>query len=639
MAEGIYTRLLQHMADISKSRGRTPPNIRLFDDAAATLPNYLNNTQPVLWERRLSLMRDLATSLKDSDIPDHGPQVSLLIRLFDGWTWAQVCEFETGNVPYADGLQLGDQMVPFNRLMLTLLGKATTSAADAAHAASMLETMQAVVRLWLGAADAGVAAQAGTLLLDLLRVDRLQPPADGEERLPRGGLGFVWKRLFEDRDVYAAFIQSCSLDFKDHLSKNQKTLAQARLMDWLPKVAEMDWTAVSRSYHSDVESVAGVEKNGLLEFAALRMVDFKDDVLMHRCLIDFYADLLSCSSQLGTAGLIPGLTSEKNSSPALQYFMMHGVHERTTALYLQQNTDVDPVEAMFLYGPAANYIAVYASRYPDHFLASQLPKQITRRLESALDLSPGRWAHADSPKHDLHLIASLPRKALLPNSDGSGDWSSSPLSLLPSKSTNPDVLQTLATVFHGPVKQVHFPSSPQHSDDDDDESDEAAAARALYFHYLARNPRFWADLTSHADTVALKDLALAAIHCLHAVITADWSTKHDYTLPTTLATLAAGAIAIISPPALEYTLPYLLKPPQTFANLVGGRGDTESAVYKIAAAKFDALKALHARLETQVARQPGEGFEEIVATLGKRLADGPLSRQGEIGGRIETMEL
>lgn len=310
-------------------------------------------------------------------------------------------------------------------------------------------------------------------------------------------------------------------------------------------------------------------------------------------------------------------------------------------MYLQlPGTPLDPVESMFLYGPAANYIATYASNFPDHFLASEMPKQINERLMRAFSMGPAKWAHGDSPKHDLHVTASVPRTALLPNGDGGGPWSSSPLSLLPSRSTNPDVLQTLAAVFHGPEKQiVRFPPASPLATEGERDQTEAAAARALYFHYIANNPRFWNDIATHADTFALKDLALSAISCLTSVTTANWSTKPDLVLPTTIATPDQGQVAILTPPSLEYTLPYLFKPPQTFANLVGGRGDAESAAYKIASAKFDALRALHSRLTVQVEQQPGEGYEDILATLSKRLAEGPLSREGEVGGRIGTLDL
>jgi hypothetical protein len=526
-------------------------------------------------------------------------------------------------------------MTSYNRLVLTLLEKATHRPADAAQVASMLDTMLALVKLWLRTNDTGIASQASKLLLDLLKVDQ-QIVTDPDGHIPDGGQGLVWKRIFGDRNVYGTIFEACSLSGPSSikLSKNQRTLAQARLMEWLPTVGAMDWSAISRSHHPDVESAYGVSE-GLLEFAALRMVDYKDDVLMHRCLIDFYSDLLH------TTKVTNPQISTPNDSLALRYLITKGLHARTTAIYLQlPGTPLDPVESMFLYGPAANYIATYASNFSDHFLASQMPKQVNDRLMRAFALAPAKWAHGDSPKHDLHLTASIPRKSLLPNEVSGGNWNSSPLSLLPSRSTNPDVLNTLAAVFHGPEKEiVNFPTSSPLAGQADGAETEAAAARALYFHYIANNQRFWNDIATHADTVALMDLALSAVSCLTAVITANWSTKPEFTLPNTIATPDQGQVAILTPPSLEYTLPYLLKPPQTFANLVGGRGDPESAAYKIASAKFDALRALHSRLMVQVEQQPGQGYEDILATLSKRLAAGPLSREGEVGGRIGTLDL
>ena len=72
---------------------------------------------------------------------------------------------------------------------------------------------------------------------------------------------------------------------------------------------------------------------------------------------------------------------------------------------------------------------------------------------------------------------------------------------------------------------------------------------------------------------------------------------------------------------------------------MGCRVDTDSAAYKIASAKYDALKALHEKLLDQVEREPGVGYEEILATVNKRLTEGLLNREGEVGGRIGTLEL
>ena len=614
---------LAHNIEAVTDDPTTPLDVRVFEEAEIVLPKVLQGDQ------RLQLIQTLAgllTSLQQ----DATPAINLLLRFLEDLSYSDILNF--GALPFTDGLALGEHMASYNRLMLTILEKATGEAGDAAQVASMLDTMLALVKLWLCTTDTGIASQASKVLLDLLRVDR-EVQTDPDAHLPTGGQGLVWKRIFGDRNIYAMFFEACSLrgNVAGHnMTKNQHTLAQARLMEWLPTVGAMDWSMISKSHQPDIEDAHGA-KEGLLEFAAVKMVDHKEDVLMHRCLIDFYSDLLHSTKPTGpTASLA-------HDSAALRYLIASGLHARTTAIYLQiPGTPVDPVEGMFLYGPAANYIATYASTYSDHFLSSQMPAQVNRRLMGVLDMSPAKWAHADSPKHDLHLVASLPRKALLPN----GEWSSSPLSYLPSKSTNADVLNTLAAVFHGPPqKTITFPPPSEVTDDADQREREAANARSLYYNYLSNNPRFWSDIATHADTVALKDLALSAINCLTAVITANWSASTSVPVPANLATPEQGQVAILSPPALEYTLPYLLKPSQSFANIVGGRGDTESAAYKIALAKFDALRALHSRLMPLAEQQPDEGYDDILKTLSSKIAQGPLNREGEVGGRIGTLEL
>lgn len=60
----------------------------------------------------------------------------------------------------------------------------------------------------------------------------------------------------------------------------------------------------------------------------------------------------------------------------------------------------------------------------------------------------------------------------------------------------------------------------------------------------------------------------------------------------------------------------------------------------IAMAKFEVLKVFGRRLEGQVERQPGEGYEEILETVAKRVSVGVWgNREGEVGGRVATMEM
>lgn len=78
-------------------------------------------------------------------------------------------------------------------------------------------------------------------------------------------------------------------------------------------------------------------------------------------------------------------------------------------------------------------------------------------------------------------------------------------------------------------------------------------------------------------------------------------------------------------------LPYLLKPATTFSNLVGGRGDAESAAYKVAMAKFDVLKAVGQRL------REGNAGHSVDAMVRRRIAEGPWGTESGAGSRIGTI--
>jgi hypothetical protein len=248
-------------------------------------------------------------------------------------------------------------------------------------------------------------------------------------------------------------------------------------------------------------------------------------------------------------------------------------------------------------------------RHPHDFAKStEIQEKIIKKISAAVDLSPSRWAHAQSPAEDLHVLSCIPRPVLL------SLGSRSPLLSIPSRATNPDALHTLATIFHGPIEVDTITFPPRALDVEDDEG-ERRAARDLYYSYISHNDRLWSDIITHADTVALKEQALAAINLLKAVITAKWD----------------GSNAILE--ARSTVVPWLLSPPKTFSNLVGGHGDAESAAYKIAMAKFDVLKAFYARVKDS-------GADAVVLRAAQeRIAEGPWGRGGDVGGRIATLEM
>ncbi|KAF2233880.1 hypothetical protein EV356DRAFT_191449 [Viridothelium virens] len=640
----LLNQLETHISNVQQDPA-TPLNEKLFESSKTFLaPNVAPDTST----RLVQQLAGLVTTLQQDPTPIN----DLLLRLLEPYSFSDILSFEFP-VDFVAGLDVAAQ--PFNLLTLSLLEKATATSNDAATLATKPAVVLAIVRLWLCTPDTGVADKAQNVLLGLLKADEQTPERSNESRTALTGSdqGLVWRRIFGDRDIYTLFYAACSLDVSNpdlRLSKTQKSLAQARLLSWLPKVASLDWIMVTRSHHPDVEASYGLKPTdkGLLQFASCNMVDYKGDVLLHMSLINFYADLLEHVRKTAPNG--------RGQSVALEFLIATGLHARSLSFYLQPgNPSHDPVDVSYLYGVSARYCSTYATSLPDHFLRSNSLQATLAELSRALDISPNKWAHGDSPKDDLHVLASIPRKALFAHTNGIPAWTSSPLSRIPSSQTNADALNTLATVFHGPPerKALKFPpDSPLSNDVDPPTENEAAAARALFYLYLSHHPKLFADVVSHAETIALKDKALAAINLISAVITAEWAPfpGEDGSFPTesqlnammpqpALAAANTGVLAVLSPPCLEYVLPYLLQPAQSFTNLVGGRGDTESTAYIIATSKFDALRALQSRLRELYQRERLPEFEQMLDVIDKRVREGPWSREGEVGGRIGTLEI
>ena len=224
---------------------------------------------------------------------------------------------------------------------------------------------------------------------------------------------------------------------------------------------------------------------------------------------------------------------------------------------------------------------------------------------------------------------------LIPRTEGS-----SPLFSIPVKPANSEAFVVLATIFNGCQRGV-----PENQ----------AAARALYFLEMENLPNFWECVVAAADTVALKESALQALGLIDAVISASWSPLTDLEYPRStqfklpsereLASRCqveslprSGIEAIMTQPALGIVVPYLMRPAQSFSSLVGGgRGDVESVVYSIAAAKLDVLIKFHQKLKEWV-NSRGEG-QEMVAAVGRRVAQGAMESMSEAGGHVGTMEL
>ncbi|KAH8912678.1 hypothetical protein BR93DRAFT_922652 [Coniochaeta sp. PMI_546] len=207
---------------------------------------------------------------------------------------------------------------------MTVIEKASRTPTDVTILSTMPALISEFLRRWLVSQYVEVGQKGGIVLGNLLDIDcELPPPpppsssSDMSQAIvvrKTPGQGKLWRRIFFDRDVYRLILDICSGRDPDMASnERQLTLAQGRLLRILPRLAALNFQAVSRSeFASPIPSYftngarAVEEENqqqravdSLLHFASLRMIDRRDE-LMHLSLVNFFEAFVSL--------MRPGLT-------------------------------------------------------------------------------------------------------------------------------------------------------------------------------------------------------------------------------------------------------------------------------------------------------------------------------------------
>lgn len=287
-APAILAELSAHLQKVDEDP-TTPLDTELLErcELFTSTPEY----QHQLWRETSPLFMQIANLLPKLQ-QDPSPLIRFVVKLAEPYQFANIKDLD-----FEVGLDL--KATPFHGLILSLLEKATANSNDAQALANRPSVIAAIVRLWLCAPDAGVATQAQDLLTALLRASKNEPTTVPGEAMFAYGAGPMWKRLFNDRDIYSLYYHYTSLTPLSApplplLSKREKTISQARLLEWLPKVGALDWNTIATGHGSEVEREVGLgEGQGLLHYAALKMVDTDDDILMHVTLVNFFRELIT----------------------------------------------------------------------------------------------------------------------------------------------------------------------------------------------------------------------------------------------------------------------------------------------------------------------------------------------------------
>ncbi|KAI1499241.1 hypothetical protein F5X99DRAFT_420049 [Biscogniauxia marginata] len=271
------------------------PNVKLFDDVELQLTD--SNILPLIPQ----LLPKITDILKQYQ-QDPAILCSLAIKLLGPLNFTQILSLASEETI----IQAMRSPAPSaNILAMTVLEKAARSPSDAAILAMMNSVVTSFLTQWLSAPQVEVGEKGSRILGDLLDVDCDTRPPDGLSlngveiaiRKPPGQ-GLMWRRIFHDRDIYALLLSLCSSgshqNSQSGLSTQQLSLAQGRLLRILPRLAALNFSAVTRTDFPELnQRYASFDGNGgLLHFAALHMID-REDTLMHLSLIDFFETLLS----------------------------------------------------------------------------------------------------------------------------------------------------------------------------------------------------------------------------------------------------------------------------------------------------------------------------------------------------------
>jgi hypothetical protein len=202
-----------------------------------------------------------------------------------------------------EGLQ--SPSTPIQLLCLAYLRKASDSPSGASFVAASSRLVQCQFTVWLSSESTEVAERSLEVIEALLAVDSPNSTtvlSAGRSFAEAQGQGLLWRRVFHDPDVYVILFQWTSLSKSERDLKTKKglqlvTISQARLFDFIARIAPFDWGAITASSLPQVETQfisqndQGEPVGGILRYASSYMID-KDDILMKVLRQDFFQKLL-----------------------------------------------------------------------------------------------------------------------------------------------------------------------------------------------------------------------------------------------------------------------------------------------------------------------------------------------------------
>jgi len=292
----LFKAVFEHLQHVEQQ----PQALLLDDDLLKRAERSLDASTPqhLLWqllgtgERLLQLLQQ-----------DPRPLTRLLER-----TVLLIPFDDLKNAISADKLEegLNSPSVPVQLLCLAYISKAADTPSGASFVAASSSLVKCLVTTWLSSESTEVAERSVEAISALLTVDSpgtLTMIAAEGRMAETQGQGLLWRRIFQDPEVYSVLFEWTSLsssrrDIKTKKGMQLVTISQARLFDFIVRASQLDWTAITTSSLPEIEdkyvsSSTTIEHpyGGILRYAASHMIDRKD-YLMEFLRQDFFVKLL-----------------------------------------------------------------------------------------------------------------------------------------------------------------------------------------------------------------------------------------------------------------------------------------------------------------------------------------------------------
>jgi hypothetical protein len=306
--DSLFKEVFAHLRTIDQSTGTT----KLDDDLLKRLERSLDTSTPqdLLWQLLRTGEALLQILQQDPRALTRVLEKAVLLIPFDK------LKSHISSDKLEEGLK--SPSIPIQLLCLAYLTKASDTPSGASFIAASSPLVQCLVTTWLSVESTEVSERALECIFALLAVD--SPGSStvvfAENRTGEAqGQGLMWRRVFQDPQVYSLLFLWTSLKRSNHDLTSKKgaqqvTISQGRLFDFLARISELEWTAITTSNLPQVENeFMGNESQsqpygGLLRYAASDMID-ANDFLMEVLRQDFFMKLLKVVEEGGNTSMPP----------------------------------------------------------------------------------------------------------------------------------------------------------------------------------------------------------------------------------------------------------------------------------------------------------------------------------------------